>query len=44
MLILDTQSDAELALAVGRLYSAHCFIGRSNQRADRSLYIVEYWQ
>jgi hypothetical protein len=44
MLMLDNQADADNALALARSFTAHCFIGRDNQRADRASYIVEYWK
>lgn len=44
MLMLDNQEDAENALALARGHTAHCFIGRDNNRAVRSDYIVEYWE
>ncbi|MEW6472174.1 MAG: hypothetical protein AB1679_07880 [Actinomycetota bacterium] len=43
MLVLDNQTDAGNALTLAKRHRAHCFIGRSNQRADRASYIVEYW-
>ena len=44
MKVFTTQADAELGLQVARLYTQHCFIGRSNGRADRARYIFEYWK
>jgi hypothetical protein len=44
MLMLDNHSDADNALALARSYTAHCFIGRGNQRSDRRTYIVAYWR
>jgi len=40
---LDNATDAQNALALARMHTAHCFIGRDNTRANRSEYIVEYW-
>ncbi len=44
MLMLDTKADAELALAAVKTWSAQCFVGRDNKRADRMQYIMQYWQ
>lgn len=44
MLMLDSQADAERALAVARAHTHHCFIGRDNHRPDRVRYIVHYWR
>jgi hypothetical protein len=41
MEILDTQQDAEQALALARQGNKQCFIGRDNQRPNRRTYIVE---
>lgn len=43
MLLTDTQADAEKALALARLHTQQCFIGRANQRSDRSRYITTFW-
>ncbi|HEX8845959.1 MAG TPA: hypothetical protein VF791_15010 [Pyrinomonadaceae bacterium] len=43
MLILDNRADAERALALARRHTAHCFIGRNNNRPNRRDFIVEYW-
>jgi hypothetical protein len=41
--LLDTSADAQDALKVARNHTMFCFIGRSNHRADRYLYIVHYF-
>jgi hypothetical protein len=41
MEILDTQQDAEQALALARQGNKQCFIGRDNTRPNRRDYIVE---
>ncbi|MGK7911437.1 MAG: hypothetical protein AB4050_08130 [Synechococcus sp.] len=43
MQVLDDYDDATEALAVARRHTHHCFIGRSNNRPERSRYITEYW-
>ena len=43
MLLLDTRSDAERALAWAQQHSKHCFIGRDNQRPNREQFITEFW-
>jgi len=43
MLLTDTEADAQRALALARLHSQHCFVGRDNQRSDRSRYIATFW-
>lgn len=43
MLILDNRDDAEKALALARMHTAHCFIGRNNRRPNRKEFIMEYW-
>ena len=42
--LFDTRGDAEMGMTVVRAHRAHCFIGRDNQRADRSTYIFEYYR
>jgi hypothetical protein len=44
MLIVDSQKDAQRALALATRYSQQCFIGRDNKRSNRKDYIVEYWK
>jgi hypothetical protein len=44
MEVLDNRADAEAALALARRHTDQCFIGRGNNREDRLLYIVEYWE
>jgi hypothetical protein len=44
MHMLDSEADAEAALAIAKRHSAHCFIGRNNTRPNRLFYIMEYWQ
>lgn len=43
MLTLDNRAEAERALALARRHTAHCFIGRNNNRPDRKAFIMEYW-
>jgi len=43
MLLTDTQADAQRALALAGLNTQHCFVGRDNQRSDRSRYISTFW-
>lgn len=43
MLLLDTETDAKNALTWAKAFTKECFIGRDNQRTDRSKYIVGYW-
>jgi hypothetical protein len=43
MLMLDNRADAERALALARMHTAHCFIGRDNRRPNRRDFIMEYW-
>ena len=43
MLMLDDRADAERALALARRHTAHCFIGRGNNRPNRAEYITHYW-
>jgi hypothetical protein len=43
MLVLDTQADANDALALAQRHTAHCFIGRGNSRPNRRDYVHEYW-
>jgi hypothetical protein len=44
MLMLANENDARAALELASLHNAMCFIGRGNQRSNRSDYIVLYWQ
>ncbi len=44
LLLLDTQADANIALAEARKYSAQCFIGRQNTRPNPLEFIVQYWK
>lgn len=44
MFTLDTQADAQAALALAQQYTNRCFIGRNNQRPSRSDYIAVYWE
>jgi hypothetical protein len=43
MVLLDSEQDAQAALALAQRHTAQCFIGRDNTRSDRMSYIVEYW-
>lgn len=40
----DNRHDAEAGLAVARLHTQLCYIGKSNTRPDRGRYIMEYWK
>jgi hypothetical protein len=40
----DNRDDAEAGLAVARLHTQLCYIGKSNTRPDRGRYIMEYWK
>lgn len=40
---LDTKQDAATALEVAQYHSQHCFVGRSNGRADRDAYVTDFW-
>ncbi len=44
MLMQSNKADADKALALAKQNTAHCFIGRNNQRPDRKRYIAEYWK
>jgi hypothetical protein len=44
LLLLDTESDATVALGVARQHGATCFIGRGNRRPDPRQFIVRYWK
>lgn len=39
-----TEEQAEAALSLAKRFSAHCFIGRDNDRPNRGDYIIEYWR
>lgn len=43
MKMLDNKEDARNALRVARRHTRHGFIGRDNNRSNRSDYIIEYW-
>lgn len=43
MAVVDTKTDAEVALAVARYHDRHCFVGRGNARADRDAYVTDFW-
>lgn len=40
---MDTQGDAEKALALAQRHTALCHVGRGNTRSNSSLYVVDYW-
>ena len=40
----DNRDDAEAGLAVARLHTQLCYIGKSNTRPDRGRYVMEYWK
>ena len=42
--LLDTHADAEGALAVAKRFTAMCFIGRNNRRADHIRFVMVYWK
>jgi hypothetical protein len=44
MMVFDTQAHANDAVKVARNYTKSCYIGRGNDRADRSRYIHQYWE
>jgi hypothetical protein len=44
MQMLDSQADANRALALARRHTQHCFIGRNNSRPNRQQYISQYWK
>jgi hypothetical protein len=44
MVMLDNEHDAQDALQMAKQYQYQCFIGRSNSRPDRKLYIMSYWE
>jgi hypothetical protein len=39
-----SEADARRAILLMQRYREECFVGRDNQRPDRSAYIVRYWQ
>lgn len=43
MVLTDTQADAQKVLALARLHTQQCFIGRDNHRSDRFQYIANFW-
>ena len=43
-MLLDTKEDAERMLAVFRLHTALCYVGRDNTRANRDRYVFHYWK
>ena len=43
LVLTETLADANAAKALAAAHHQLCFIGRSNSRADRYEYIVEYW-
>jgi hypothetical protein len=43
MLITDDLEDAQQALALAKLHTQRCFVGRGNARPDRSRYIATFW-
>jgi hypothetical protein len=42
--VFATREDAEAGLAVAKEHTRLCYIGKSNTRADRAKYIMEYWK
>lgn len=42
--MLDTQLEANLAMAVASRYSSECYIGRGNTRPNPYEFIMEYWK
>jgi hypothetical protein len=44
MNMLDNRQDASNALILAQQFSKQCFIGRNNNRPDRTAYVVQYWQ
>lgn len=43
MKLFDNETDARMGMTVAAHYSEQCFIGRDNDREDRSRYIEGYW-
>ena len=44
LMLLETQADANVAMAEAQNYSAQCFIGRQNTRPSPLLFTVQYWK
>lgn len=42
--LFASREDAEAGLAVAKEHSQLCYIGKSNTRPDRAIYIMEYWK
>jgi hypothetical protein len=42
--VFADREDAEAGLAVAKQHTQLCYIGKSNTRADRERYIMEYWK
>ena len=42
--VFADREDAEAGLAVAKQHTQLCYIGKSNTRADREKYIMEYWK
>jgi hypothetical protein len=42
--VFADREDAEAGLAVAKEHTQLCYIGKSNTRPDRQLYIMEYWK
>lgn len=41
--LYDTRDDAELGMLIVERHTELCFIGRSNERADRFAYLHDFW-
>lgn len=44
LLLLDDEADARNSLKWAKAFTRQCFIGRDNERPDRSRFIVGYWK
>jgi hypothetical protein len=42
--VFASREDAEAGLAVAKAHTRLCYIGKSNTRPNRSLYVMEYWE
>ena len=43
-MLLDTKEDAETMMAVSRVHTELCYVGRDNKRANRNRYVFHYWR
>ena len=42
--VFADREDAEAGLVVAKQHTQLCYIGKSNTRPDREMYIMEYWK